>query len=438
MPKRNLDKYGGWTTRQYRRTGFFHLSQTDGRWWFVDPDGHPFISLGINHIKAETLKELYNREVFERKYGTNTKFYESVFRDLTEWGFNTLGNYNDQELPLSLPFIHVFRFLNVSGYYASWKFREEYAPLPYEYFPDVFSGSWRRSCEEKVADACDRFRENPLLLGYFYSDVPVWSQADRWTDATLAMSGPTPGKEVYLRTLRERYGESIGEFNAVYGTSYRGWEAILEIPFNRLAVNNRSQVTGDDEAFLRRIAKEYYGYVHDLIREYDPNHSLLGDRYDGNAGIPDFVLEEARGHTDALSLQYYQLDSFDTHLARIDHWQGLVGKPVIDTDSSYSVPKPKMPDPYGPHVADQRERGLRYKDYAQAFFSRPYGVGWHWCGYIDARKGSGAPGKQLVHQHSGLKDEFDEPHQEALEIIKSTNARIYEIAVSGISSRASQ
>jgi len=428
MARGRLHGYGGWTQKRYKATGYFYLHKGEGRWWFVDPEGHPFISLGVNHIKAETLQELYNRSVFDGKYGTAEKFYESVIRDLTDWGFNTLGNYNDDEIPHVLPFIHVFRFLNISGYFASWSFREQYAPLAYEYFPDVFSSSWREACKEKVVEACSRYRENPLLLGYFYSDVPVWTQADRWTDATLRMEGMTPGKQVYLKTLRERYRGRIADFNAAYGTAYKGWDEILEAPFNRLAVNNRAQVMADDEAFLRCIAKEYYAYVHGLIREYDPNHALLGDRYDGNAGIPDFVLAEARDYIDALSLQYYQLDALDVHIARIDRWHDLTAKPVTDTDSSYSVPKPKMPDPYGPHVADQKERGLCYKRYAETFFGRPYAVGWHWCGYIDARKGSGPPGKQLIHQHSGLKDEFDEPHHDAVEIIASTNRRIYQIA----------
>jgi hypothetical protein len=35
-------KYGGYLNTKARATGFFRVEQIDGRWWFVDPDGHLF------------------------------------------------------------------------------------------------------------------------------------------------------------------------------------------------------------------------------------------------------------------------------------------------------------------------------------------------------------------------------------------------------------
>ena len=283
--------------------------------------------MGINHIKVSVLQEDCNRHVFTEKYGNATEFYRHVFHDLKDWGFNTLGNYNDEDIPQKIPFVHLFRFVNISGYLASWKFREEFSPLPYEYFPDIFSESWREECEKKVAEVQANFRDNQFL-----------------------------------------------------------------------------------------------------IRRYDSYHLLLGDCYDGNPGIPEFVLQEARPYVDALSLQYYQLDPFEEHFKRIDYWYRIIEKPVIATDSCYAVPKPKMPDPYGPHVSGHRERGLSYRRYVEALFGRPYGIGWLWCGYIDWLQGSGPPGKQVVHLHSGIKDVWESPYKPLIQAIKRVNANIYHIA----------
>ena len=41
-------KYGGWISTKAATTGFFRVEQIDGRWWFVDPDGHLFLSTGAN------------------------------------------------------------------------------------------------------------------------------------------------------------------------------------------------------------------------------------------------------------------------------------------------------------------------------------------------------------------------------------------------------
>ncbi|MBN2309409.1 MAG: hypothetical protein JXR94_10590, partial [Candidatus Hydrogenedentes bacterium] len=36
----------------------FRLEEQDGRWWFVSPEGEPFLSFGVNHItsRGDTIK----------------------------------------------------------------------------------------------------------------------------------------------------------------------------------------------------------------------------------------------------------------------------------------------------------------------------------------------------------------------------------------------
>ncbi len=42
----NLSKYGGYLDTQVKATGFFRVEKIDGKWWFVDPEGHYFFSTG--------------------------------------------------------------------------------------------------------------------------------------------------------------------------------------------------------------------------------------------------------------------------------------------------------------------------------------------------------------------------------------------------------
>ena len=37
-----FDKYGGWTGRKFRATGYFRIEKDD-RWWLVTPDGNAFL-----------------------------------------------------------------------------------------------------------------------------------------------------------------------------------------------------------------------------------------------------------------------------------------------------------------------------------------------------------------------------------------------------------
>ncbi|MDE7127353.1 MAG: hypothetical protein K2O58_05610, partial [Bacteroidales bacterium] len=43
----NYSRYGGYMQRQVDATGYFRIEQIDGRWWFVDPEGYLFISVGV-------------------------------------------------------------------------------------------------------------------------------------------------------------------------------------------------------------------------------------------------------------------------------------------------------------------------------------------------------------------------------------------------------
>ena len=49
-----FSRYGGSLQYKTSGTGFFRVEQIDGKWWFVDPDGHLFLSLGANGIGPNT------------------------------------------------------------------------------------------------------------------------------------------------------------------------------------------------------------------------------------------------------------------------------------------------------------------------------------------------------------------------------------------------
>ena len=44
------DEFGGYKNTHAKATGFFHVEQVDGKWWFVDPNGHFFLSTSVNGI----------------------------------------------------------------------------------------------------------------------------------------------------------------------------------------------------------------------------------------------------------------------------------------------------------------------------------------------------------------------------------------------------
>src|SRR5688572_33403990 len=45
-----LDRFGGWTGATRKATGFFRLEKSDGRWWMITPDGHPYFNIAATSV----------------------------------------------------------------------------------------------------------------------------------------------------------------------------------------------------------------------------------------------------------------------------------------------------------------------------------------------------------------------------------------------------
>ena len=62
-----LCRYGGFSDTKAEATGFFRVEKKDGRWWFVDPDGHLFLSTGADVIRPEMVTPVGGREALFRE-----------------------------------------------------------------------------------------------------------------------------------------------------------------------------------------------------------------------------------------------------------------------------------------------------------------------------------------------------------------------------------
>ncbi|MGA9379000.1 MAG: hypothetical protein WBV73_09550, partial [Phormidium sp.] len=67
-------QYGGYCATKVKATGFFRVELIDGKWWFVDPEGHLFLSAGVNAITPTITTPITNRKsLFESIPPENTQ-----------------------------------------------------------------------------------------------------------------------------------------------------------------------------------------------------------------------------------------------------------------------------------------------------------------------------------------------------------------------------
>lgn len=373
-------QYGGYVGITSTATGFFRVERVNGSWWFITPDGFGFISVGLNHLDDTDLRYPYNFDVWQRRYGTRQRWIDAAVADLRSWSFNTLGwtrqwvsSHHHHDIDWLTP-------LNL-GHGKEWSTDEvQRVGMPYVQqltvaaiegwngnprWPDVFSAEFDDHCAWLAREYCSRIADDPYLVGYFLTDIPAW--------------------------LPHASG---GNFAGL-----------------------KDSAAQQDTHSLAAVADKYYSTISRHIRAYDANHLILGDRYNGNTGIPTEVLTAAAPHIDVLSVQYFTGNTASDFTAMRDHlanWSSQINLPVIVADIGNCVPTPLNPD-RDCGLVDHADRGRHYVNAFDTVVAEPWLIGWHWCSYLE----NSARGW-------GLKGPDDEPYTDMTVPVAEFNRSVHQ------------
>jgi len=225
-----VGRYGGYLDTQVEATGFFRVKRIDGRWWFVDPDGHLFLSTGANGIRGESGPA--GQAIVSKRMGA--------------WGLNTIGNWSGFR-----PTEDGRRKAYVT---MLWLPRSE--PV-YLGMPDVCSEAFARAVEEAAAKQCAPLKNDPWLLGYFLGNEPPWPKRESEL-VEMFLQGPDTATR---RKLREFLAQG-------------------DTPERR-------------EQFVRDMFERYLALMAGAIKRADPNHLNLGIRFGGIPAEPILKLGRA-------------------------------------------------------------------------------------------------------------------------------------------------
>ncbi|HEX7578320.1 MAG TPA: hypothetical protein VF430_09820, partial [Verrucomicrobiae bacterium] len=303
----NRDSYGGFLNTRAKATGFFRVEQIDGRWWFVDPDGHLFYSSGLNGVGVGAGTRIEGREDLfaalpptnlttnaaggrgralgasfytwnlQRRFGGDwrMKWADLTTKRLTAWGFNTMHNWGAPSATQAEPRVPYALMLR------GWQSGNSIMGMP-----DVYADDFARRVEESAATQLEPHQNDPFMLGYFIGNEPPWpGRESLLCDAIL--TGQPSEMQKRLKT-----------FLAKGDTSARRKEFVLA-------------------AF-----QVYLDTINAAIRKHDTNHLNLGIRFGGGPG--DDVLKAARGF-DVFSVNIYR---YAPSRETLDHIYSIVQKPV--------------------------------------------------------------------------------------------------------------
>jgi hypothetical protein len=392
-------RYGGFTATKARATGFFRVEKVDGKWWFVDPDGHLFFSTGADCMRSENGTRTEGRDrVFaakppaelqsaaRRDGGTMINFYawnllrrfgadwnrqwpDLAFRRMSAWGLNTIANWSDPALFERHEKAYVVQ-LGSLGMDGGWLG-----------LPDVFSAAWAATVDTAIARQCAPRKEDPWLLGYFMANEPPW-----------------PGNEQVIVDMILKAPETATQ------RELKSWLAAGDTADRR-------------RAFVYRAFEQYVAVISSAMRKHDPNHLNLGMRFGG--GAPPEMVQSAKAF-DVFSLNNYD---YAPNQARIDRIYSALDKPVLIGEFHFGMPGRGMA-PGLRQVRSQEERGTAYRYYMERVAAFPGMVGAHWFEWLDEPVTGRMDGENY---NIGMVDITDLPYAGMVEGMVATHKRLFEI-----------
>jgi len=412
---------------EFIATGFFHLEQKDDIWWFIDPDGEKFYSLGIAYVLPG--------DFF---YGNITEWAETTRTRLETWGFNTLnGEFYD--LFPDMPYIYKLRFMDIIAE-DGWSQRR---------MPDVFDKGWRNKVTDIINETADLLRNDSNLIGYQTDNEMKWGpnpvEDTTLLEVFMAAGENTAGKKKTVEFLKNRYNNNTESFNNIWKMNIVSFNDLFG--YTKFGVKGYKITNGqgkeDIDSFSRLVAKTYFNFTSTVLKKADPNHLNLGVRFFFQ-GVPQEVLEECGKHVDVISINYYRENVLiydpETFLysklmdcVTLDNWMQkyhiITGKPLLVSEFSFTTKDSIWP------IFDKKElvsRGIMssskyaytqegradlFEWYAKRCLNAPYMIGHTWFSYMD----------KLNVVNMGIVNIWNEPYKPLVDRMAKINKKAVEL-----------
>jgi hypothetical protein len=383
-------KFGGYLATKANATGFFRVEQIDGRWWFVDPDGHLFLSIGSDVMQPSMSTRTAGREnAFAalppqevndrggasfyswnllRRFGADwrTRWVDFSLRRMAAWGLNTIGNWSDPQLWSAQRAAYVVPL-------HGWGMETGVMGMP-----DVFSPEFQENADNAAAAQCAPRKNDPWLLGYFVANEPPW-----------------PGREELMVS------------------------AILEGPdtaTRREAV--KFLAAGDEPGrrreFILRAFERFVQVTSAAIRKNDPNHLNLGMRFGSRA--PEGMIRACRIF-DVYSMNSY---TYSLNPQDIETAYRLAGRPILIGEFHFGTLDRGLAAGLR-QTANQEERGVAYRYYVETAAAMPQLIGLHWFEWVDEPPTGRGDGENY---NIGFVDVTDRPYRELVMAAKAAHRRL--------------
>lgn len=439
------DRFGGWAEGpKLEATGWFRTEKVDGKWWLVTPEGTLFFSMGVDCVgtweqtfvekREEWFEELpaegtpeaafyghaknahsmaepiggegrtfsFYRANLYRKHGEQwaDEWRRSVYTRLRHWGFNTIGNWSQEDVMLGgdIPYTcstglwDVPKIAGAKGYWAKMM--------------DVYAPEFSVAAERAAAAVTEKHKNNPLCIGYFIDNELAWEGVK---EGVLASPAGQPAKTALVDMLKKKH-VSLEALNNAWSASFASWENIAKPSVRTTAFE------ADMSEYLREFSLRYFMEIRNALRRHAPNHLYLGCRF---SGAPDESVKACAEAADLVSFNLYYPG------IPADKFAGLFDKPAIIGEFHFGALDRGMFHTGLVAARDQQDRADAYCRYVESVARHPLFVGCHWFQFVDEpTTGRWYDGENY---NIGFLDITDTPYPEMVRGAQRIHRLVYQI-----------
>jgi len=368
-----LSPYGGLMSRQLGATGCFRVARDGGRWWLIDPDGHPLIRMALNSVYRRVTggdPDTPRPDLPPRYADTEGRVWAAETVDvLRQLGFNGLGRWSEHD-PFTaggsrLPYTSSLGFMADFGAqlgvtyakYGHAGYRDKNIPVFHPDFPAF--------CDDYARRAVAELKDDPWLVGHYTdNEMPIPRKL-------LAI---TLGLDPADDALKYNRAEAWRWLRARRGDDVRAQDAS----------------TQDGEAWIGHVYHRYYELTAGALRKHDPNHLVLGSRLHGAGPKIPSAVAAAGAHLDVVSINTYGYWQPPDDLLTM--WAATTDRPFVISEFCIKGADSDLDntDGAGWIVPTQRDRGLWYQNFTLKLLESRQCVGWDYFKYrddLDVNKG---------------------------------------------------
>ncbi len=380
------------------RNGFWRIVEApDQTWWFQSPQGR------LEFLNTVTTVQPYQHAGNPEKAGFQSSDWHgdldtwaaaTVKRVGTTYGFKGIGAWsNDALIGHGMP---VSRCL----YLLDWLPKDPDARL-------FYTPGWEAELEHAVREQVVPLKDKTDLVGYFTDNERNWSDdaegPGRYFDHRAVCD---PNRLEVLKVIREQW-QSPADFSRDWHVDLKSWSDLSAWP--ELPRKPQEAYTQLLDAWMFHIGVRYFSVTSSLIHQYDPNHLVLGVRYQGHP--PMTVVRTQRGLTDAVSINVYN-DDGSVDLPRFTQMTREANQPVIVSEFSFQSQDNRSGDRntcgFPALVPTQQRRAELYPLFTKRLAKLPFVIGCDWFQLNDEPPTGRGDGEDV---DFGVVDIFDRPYE---------------------------